>query len=81
MCAKSALTDKGITDIAVSGFNNTPSTKYQTPTLTSVEIHADKLGHYAAKLLIDNLQNVDSNLNNYIVDAELKQRESTQITK
>jgi len=79
--AMKALQEKGIIDISVSGFNNIPGTKYQNPTLTSVEIHADMLGHYAAKLLIDKLQHVDTNLNNYIVDTDLKKRASTEIKR
>lgn len=58
-------------DILVTGFNNTPIGTYQTPPLTTVEINAVQLGHYAARLLIEKLTKVDSNMSSYIVDAKL----------
>jgi DNA-binding LacI/PurR family transcriptional regulator len=69
--ALKALHDAGKDNILVTGFNNTPIATYQNPPLTTVEINADKLGYYAARLLIDKLQKKDNNLNSYIVDTEL----------
>lgn len=69
--ALKALKDSNIENITVTGFNNTPVGKYQTPPLLTVEINAVELGHYAAKLLIEKLTNVESTLNSYIVDTEL----------
>jgi len=53
--------------------------EYQTPSLTSVDINAHKLGEYAAKLLIDKLQKKDMPYTHYIVDTELVERESTKL--
>lgn len=72
--ALKALDDVGKKNVLVTGFNNTPIANYQNPPLTTVEINADKLGYFAAKLLIDKLQKVESNLNSYIVDTKLMQQ-------
>lgn len=72
--ALKALKELAREDILVTGFNNTPISSYQTPPLPTVEINADKLGYYAAKLLIERLQNKNSLLNNYIVDTKLIKR-------
>jgi len=58
-------------DVLVTGFNNTPIGNYQIPPLTTVEINAVELGHYAARLLIEKLTNKESNMNSYIVDTKL----------
>jgi DNA-binding LacI/PurR family transcriptional regulator len=69
--ALKAIRDSGKEDILVTGFNNTPIATYQNPPLTTVEINADKLGYYAAKLLIGKLQREEASLNSYIVDTRL----------
>lgn len=69
-----ALREEDRTDILVTGFNNTPMSAYLSPPLTTVEINADKLGFYAAKLLIEKLQKRNEHLNSYIVDTELVKR-------
>jgi DNA-binding LacI/PurR family transcriptional regulator len=66
------LTDK---KIDVIGFNNTPLADYQSPPLSSVDINAEKLGYYAAKLLVNKLENVENVLNHYIVETKLIERE------
>ncbi|MBN2795557.1 MAG: LacI family DNA-binding transcriptional regulator [Clostridia bacterium] len=71
--ALKAIRDTGKKDILVTGFNNTPIATYQNPPLTTVEINADKLGYYAAKLIISKLQQEESSLNSYIVDTKLIQ--------
>ena len=68
-------------NVEVVGFNNTPLASYQTPPLSSVDIHAEKLGYYAAKLLIEKLSKVEGALNHYIVETSLIERESTNILK
>lgn len=65
--------------VNVVGFNNTVLADYVTPSLSSVDIKADQLGHYAAKLLIDHLENNQTQIKNYIVDAAFVDRESTHI--
>lgn len=71
-----ALKERDLENISVIGFNNTPLSEYQSPPLTSVEINSDKLGYYAAKLLLDKLTKENSNINYYIVDTNLIERES-----
>lgn len=75
----SYLQEQGIEDIAVTGFNNTPLAEYRKPSLTSVDISAEKLGYYAADLLVKRLDDQDLKIKNYIVDTELIERESTNL--
>lgn len=72
-----AIKERTSSKIAVVGFNNTPLAEYQQPKLTSVDIKAEKLGYYAAKLLIGKLENENIETNHYIIDTELIEREST----
>lgn len=65
-------------NISIVGFNNTLLAEYKTPSLTSVDINSEKLGYFAAKLLIDKLENKEIRTNNYIVDTKLVERESTK---
>lgn len=71
-----ALGEKGLNNIAVASFNNSPLAKYQTPPLASVDINAEKLGYYATKLLIDKLENRELDKKYYIIETELIERES-----
>lgn len=73
-----ALQERGIKGVAIVGFNNTYLAEHQTPSLTSVDINAHKLGEYAAKLLIEKLQKKDMPYTHYIVDTVLIERESTK---
>ncbi|PJI07484.1 MULTISPECIES: LacI family DNA-binding transcriptional regulator [Clostridium] len=63
-------------NVSVVGFNNTPLAEYQVPPLASVDINSEKLGYYAAKLLIDRLQNKPDLQNHFIIDTFLEKRES-----
>lgn len=76
-----ALKESSNMKIEVVGFNNTPLASYQTPPLSSVDINAEKLGYYAAKLLIDKLEKVEGAANHYIVETSLVERESTNLFK
>ncbi|AYE33628.1 LacI family DNA-binding transcriptional regulator [Clostridium septicum] len=69
------LRELDIEGISVIGFNNIPLADYRIPKLSSVDINSEKLGFYAAKLLIDNLNKSD-NRTNYIIDTKLIMRES-----
>ena len=71
-----AMQEKGITDIAVTGFNNSPLGIYQTPKLTSVDVNAEKLGFYASKVLLDNIEGKENAPAHYIVPTDLIIRES-----
>lgn len=70
---------KGRMDVV--GFNNTLLAEYFKPTLSSVDIRSEELGHHAAKLLIDYLNNEERKLYNYIVDTAFIERESTTYKK
>ncbi|MGL4570898.1 MAG: LacI family DNA-binding transcriptional regulator [Clostridium sp.] len=63
-------------NIAVVGFNNIPFCMHSNPTLSSVDINSEKLGYYAAKLLIDRLNKVNERKRNYIIETELIKRDS-----
>lgn len=63
--------------VAIIGFNNTPLSVYQNPPLSSVDINAEKLGYYAAKLLIAKLNDEEMDTDHFIVDAKLVERESS----
>lgn len=73
-----ALLENNLNDISLVGFNNTILSQYKKPSITSIDIKADKLGLYAAKLLIAQIENTDTPTKNYIVDTKLIERESTK---
>ena len=76
--ANRAIREANIEGLALVGFNNTHLAQYQTPSLTSVDINAEKLGIYAAKLLIDKLENENTPTTHYVVDTKLVERDSTK---
>lgn len=59
--------------IPVIGFNNTPVSIYRNPAFSTVDIHAQDLGKYAAKLLINQLENTITQ-KNYIIETALIER-------
>lgn len=72
-----AINEENMKNIAVVGFNNSQLGQYQSPTLATVDINAEKLGYHATRLLIDNLEDDDSDNNrHYIVDTVFVERES-----
>jgi DNA-binding LacI/PurR family transcriptional regulator len=70
------LKERNIKSIEVVGFNNSPLAEFQTPPLSSVDINAQELGYYAAKILIDSLESNEIVRNHYIIDSKLIKRES-----
>lgn len=72
--------ESNINDVALVGFNNIPLAEYQRPSLTSVDINAKKVGHYAANLLVDKLQG-NIKVGHHIIDVSLVERESTRLSK
>lgn len=70
------LKERHINNIEVVGFNNNPLAEFQNPSLSSVDINAAELGYYAAKILIDFLENQETSINHYIIDSKLIKRES-----
>lgn len=74
--ALKAMEVHGIRNISIIGFNNTPLGYFQNPRLTSVDVNADKLGYYSAKLLVDCLEKNRDAPRHYIVPTVLVERES-----
>lgn len=74
--ALKVLKEKNINNIAMIGFNNSPLAEFQTPPLSSIDINAAELGYYAAKILIDYLENNETHIDHYIVESKLIERES-----
>ena len=74
--AMKVMEEKSINDIAIVGFNNIPLDELRTPRLASVDINPTNLGYYATKLLIDKLENNESEKKHYIVETHLIERES-----
>lgn len=72
-----AMQDAGYKDMAVAGFNNTPLSVLKIPTMSSVDIKAEQLGHLAAELLIRKIEKKPMDSNHIIVDAKYIEREST----
>ncbi|MEL7006623.1 MAG: LacI family DNA-binding transcriptional regulator, partial [Bacteroidota bacterium] len=66
-------------DIALAGFNNEHYCNFLTPTLTSVEIPADQLGHEAALLLMDQLGNPTLSAKRKLLKSKLVIRNSTRL--
>ena len=46
------------------------------PPLSSIDINAAELGYYAAKILIDFLENNQIQINHYIIESKIIKRES-----
>lgn len=69
------LLERKINNMALVGFNNIPLSRYKSPSIASVDINSEKLGFYATKLLIDNLEG-RSNKSFYVIDTELIKRET-----
>jgi DNA-binding LacI/PurR family transcriptional regulator len=76
--ASKAITETADHHISVVGFNNTPLAAYRKPSISSVDINSEELGYFAVKLLINKLENVKEDINNYIIDTKLVERESTK---
>lgn len=72
-----ALGDRELTDVAVVGFNNSIRGLYQSPSLSSVDIHPEALGYHAARILIDYLQDGKQKITHQIVETTIVHRETT----
>ena len=62
-------------DISVVGFNNIPLASYRKPSLSSVDINSEKLGFYAAKILIDKLEG-KKKMRNHVIETKFIERKS-----
>ena len=74
--ANKLFMEREISDISLVGFNNIPLAEYQTPPLSSVDINADKLGFYAAKLLINRISSNNLLSNHFLIETNLIERNS-----
>jgi len=72
-----ALSEAGLKDVSVVGFNNTLRGRYQCPTLSSVDVNPAELGAGAAALLIDRVTGGKPANGHQIVDTVLIERDST----
>lgn len=70
------LNNRELKDISIVGFNNIQISEYQKPALASVDINAEKLGYYATRLIINKLEEKESNINSHIIETKLIERES-----
>ena len=75
------LEERGKSEVAVTGFNNTVRGIYQRPALTTVDVNPDLLGQKAAELLIQLLETEKSERaslfpNHYLVDTKMIIRET-----
>ncbi len=64
-------------DIAVAGFNNTTLAIYHNPSMSSVDVNSEELGHMAAELLIDKIESKPIYNNKAIIESKNIEREST----
>jgi LacI family transcriptional regulator len=64
-------------DLAVVGIDNTDLASFMRPTLTSIDLHAEKRGAIAAQLMLDRLENPDRPPQQVVVEPTLVIREST----
>ncbi len=76
---REALEAEKLNEVAIVGFNNTMRGRYQSPTLTSVDVNPAELGRGAAALLIDAVTGMESIGAHRIVETVLVERESTAL--
>lgn len=79
--AQQYLLEHDIENIALIGFNNTLLSEYKIPSISSIDINAEKLGLFAAKLLIDKLEYGDLKNNSYVIETKLIERDTTKSIK
>jgi len=60
--------------LPIIGFNNTPISLYRNPAFSTVDIFAERLGYYSAKMLIDKLESKDMEMKHFVVKTELIER-------
>jgi len=69
-----ALQEKDVTDIVVTGFNNTPAVMYHSQMIASVDVNAEQLGFYSAKLLLERIEGKSDSTMHYIVPTCLVEK-------
>ncbi len=73
-----ALNERQLNNVALVGFNNTSLSQYKSPSISSVDINAEKLGMFAVKLLIGKIEDEKLETNNYIIETKFIERDSTK---
>lgn len=76
--AQRALLENNMDNVSLVGFNNTVLSMYKTPSISSVDINSEKLGMFAAKLLINHIEKAKVDTTNYIIDTKFIERDSTK---
>jgi len=64
-------------DISVAGFDDIPMARYVNPPLTTVRVHADKVGRTAMRMCFDRMHDPDRPTQSVCLPAELVLRGST----
>jgi len=64
-------------DISVTGFDRTRLADYSNPSITTVDIHRDLLGHMAADVLHELCSSTDPHGKSYPITGELVVGDST----
>lgn len=72
-----AMEEAGIPRAAVVGFNNTLRGRYQSPSLTSVDVNPLNLGQSATEILLDAVGKKDATPTHRIVETHIVERETT----
>jgi DNA-binding LacI/PurR family transcriptional regulator len=72
-----ALKEADLGGTAVIGFNNTLRGRYQSPSLTSVDVNPLELGRNATEILINDIHNGASTPKHRIVETYIIERETT----
>ena len=65
-------------DLSIIGIDNTDLSSFMRPTLTSIDLHAEKRGEMAAKLMLDRLSDPKRPSQQIFVEPTLVIRESTE---
>jgi len=60
--------------LPIIGFNNTPISLYRNPAFSTVDIFAKRLGYYATKILIDELEENETTMKSFVVKTQLIER-------
>jgi len=66
------------TDVSVIGIDNTDLSSFMRPTLTSIDLHAEKRGEIAAQLMLERLSNPERVMQRVVLEPTLVLRESTE---
>ncbi len=75
-----AISERGLRipdEISVAGFDDIAMTRYLSPPLTTVRVHADEVGRTAMRLCFERMRDPERPLQSVCVPAELVQRGST----